>query len=566
MKIKRYVTSILIAALVLCVGAIAIHAQAAKAPAQKPGAAAPATAKPAGPAVNGPRAEDFLGKFPPLDFKPPKASDFRTTLSNGLVVYIAEDHEIPWFEAALLTPVGGGAIGGGRGRGMDDLEEVFYPQRPGGGGGGTRSFLEPKDKLGVQALTASVMRSGGTTTMTADQINERMEFLAGSVSPTSLSIHMRHVDEALKLWMDILTNPAFPADRITREKQMMAMPLRNENRNISTVASRTFQKLVYGDDSPIVWQPTEATINSITRDDVVAWHKKYWGANNAILVVAGDFNKAEMLQKLEATFGKWKNAETKAVPNYPKVAGAASKGGVYMVQPEGTTPNQGIIQIGTVGITIDDIDYPAFDLMNYTLGGGSFSSRITQVVRNDNGLAYTANSSIPSPAKYNGTFQSFVQTKNATVVFAAQLVMNEIERMYAGDVTEKDLNFAKTARVNAFPSMFSTVMGNIRSFAEFEMDGRPATYYETYLDRYRKVTIADIKRVAQKYLKPENMIIMVAGNIEECKAGADKTLPNQAIIDRMATKYGGRTIDGLAKKFGDGQVHVISLRARTTTN
>jgi zinc protease len=556
---KRYLTSILIAALVLCLGAIAIDAQAPKAPVQKSAAAQAAPAK-------GPRPEQFLGKFPPLDFKVPKASDFRTTLSNGLVVYIAEDHEIPWFQAALLTPVAGGGMAGGRGRGMGDDTEVFYPQRPGGGGGGTRSFLEPKDKLGIQNLTGTLMRSGGTTSMTADQINERMEFLAGSVTPTSLSIHTRHVDEGLKIWLDILTNPAFPEDRIRREKQAMIMPLRNRNRNISTVASRTFQQLVYGQDSPIVWEPSEATINSITRDDVVAWHKKYWGANNAILVVAGDFNRAEMLQKLDATFGKWRAADTRAVPNYPKVTGTVSKGGVYMVQPEGITPNQGIIQIGAVGLTIDDPDYPAVDLMNYTLGGGSFSSRITQVVRTDNGLAYTANSSVPSPPRYPGTFQAFCQTKNPTVVFAAQLMMNEIERMHAGEVTEKDLNFAKTARINAFPSMFSTVFGNIRNFAELELDGRPATYYDTYLDRYKKVTIADVKRVAQKYLKPDAMVIMVAGNIDECKAGADSTLPNQSIIDRMAAKYGGRTIDGLAKMFGDGQVHVVSLRAKATAN
>ena len=132
---------------------------------------------------------------------------------------------------------GGGGGGGGR-RGMEDLEEVFFPQRPGGGGGGgARSFLEPKDKLGLQAICGSVMRSGGTTTMTADQINERMEFLAGSVSPTSASIHTRYVDEVLKIWLDILNNPAFPEDRIKREKDSMAAPLRNRNRNLTGVAT-----------------------------------------------------------------------------------------------------------------------------------------------------------------------------------------------------------------------------------------------------------------------------------------------------------------------------------------
>jgi hypothetical protein len=107
--------------------------------------------------------------------------------------------------------------------------------------------------------------------------------------------------------------------------------------------------------------------------------------------------------------------------------------------------------------------------------------------------------------------------------------------------------------------MFSTIFGNIRNFAQLEMDKRPMDYYDTYLARYEKVTLADVKRVAQKYLQTGKMLIVVTGNIEECRAGADKLLPNQGTIDAMAAKYGGRTIDGLAKKFGDGTVHIVKL-------
>jgi zinc protease len=557
MTMRKRLLALQVVVLLLMAAVYAADRQATRT--QAPAAKAAATVPTATPAP-GPRPEQFLGKFPPLGFKPPKPAEFRHTLSNGLVVYIAEDHEIPWFEATLLTPVAGGAGGGGGRRGMAETV-IDFPQRPGaGGGGGARSFLEPKDKLGLQNICGAAMRSGGTTTMTADQINERMEFLAGSVSPTSLSIHMRHVDEGLKIWMDILTNPAFPEDRIRREKEAMAAPLRNRNRQLTGVATTTWEKLIYGEDSPITAEVTQATINNITRDDVVAWHKKYWGANNAILVVAGDFKTAEMLQRLEATFGKWRSAEAKATPPWPKVAAVASRPGVYMVQPLGTTPNQGVIRIGTLSLTQDDPDYAAVDLMNYTLGGGSFMSRITQVVRNDNGLAYSASSSVGADLHYPGAFAAFTQTKNSTVVFATELMMNEIERMYNGDVTEKDLRSAKSARINAFPSMFSTTFGNITNFARLEFEGRPRDYYETYLERYQKVTLADIKRVAKKYLQPDKMVVLVTGYVDECKAGADKSLPNQGTIDAMAAKYGGRTIDGLAKKLGDGTVHVVTLK------
>jgi zinc protease len=471
----------------------------------------------------GPRPE--LIKFKPLDFKPPKPDQYRTTLSNGLVVYIAEDHDIPWFNGSLLVRTG--------------------------------PFLEPKDKIGVDDFTASVMRTGGTVTMNGEQINERMDFLAGSVSPTSLSIHTRHLDEGLKIWMDLVNKPAFPEDKLRRERELALPSIRNRNKNVSQVTSRAYRELVYGENSPVTAEMTEATVSSITRNDLVEWHRKYWGSNNSILVVTGDFKKAEMLQKLEATFGQWRAAE-KAVPPIPPMQQAA-KGGVYMIQPE-VIPNQGIIQIGHIGIKQDDPDYPAVDLMNYVLGGGSFASRITKVVRTDNGLAYSANSRFSGGLLYPETFTASCQTKNSTVVFAAQLMLDLIEGMRAGEVTEADLTMAKKARLDSFPATFPSISSIIRNFASLEFYNRPMDYYDRYEAIYAKVKLADIKRVAQKWLQPDKMIILVGGNIAECKAGADKTLPNQSTIDALAAKFGGRTLDGLAKRYGDGTIHVLPLK------
>jgi len=545
--LKRTIASWLLPALLLLTVASGMHAQAAT-PAGHPNAgaasgtpapqasgtrgaaaqAAPA-AKPQVLVAKGPRPEQF--KFKPLVYDPPKGADFRTQLANGLVVYIAEDHEIPWISASLMMRTG--------------------------------PFLEPKDKLGVAGMASTVMRTGGTKTMTGEQINERMDFLAGSVSATSLSIHKRYLDEGLNMWTDILRNPAFPEDKVRRERDQALVNIRNRDKNLSQVAYRTYQKLLYGADSPIAAEPTEEGTSGITRDDLAAWHKKYWGANNAILVISGDFNKAEMLQKLEATFGKWTNAE-KAVPPIPKVAQAAGAG-VYMVQPDAPT-NQGVIQIGHIGLMMDDPDYPAVDLMNYVLGGGSFSSRITKVVRTDNGLAYSTSSSFGGGLQYPGTFTAFCQTKDATVVFASQLMLDLIEGMRAGDVKQADLDFARTARVEAFPATFGSMAQALGAFASLEFYNRPRDYYDVWRAKYQKVTLADIKRVAQKWLQTDKLVIMVAGNIDNCRKGADKMLPNQPTIDAMAAKFGGRTIDGLAKKYGDGQVHIISLAKRATTN
>jgi predicted Zn-dependent peptidase len=471
----------------------------------------------------GPRPDDFT--YEPLEFTPPKADDYRTQLSNGLVVYIAEDHEIPWFSASLMVRTG--------------------------------PFLEPPDKLGVASLTSRIMRTGGTRTMTGEEIDDRMDFLAGSVSATSLSVHMRDVDEGLTLWTDILNDPAFPEDKLRRQKESALVTIRNRNKNVSTVGGRAFSELAYGEDSPITAQQTEPIVNGMVRNDLVAWHRKYWGANNAILIVSGDFGRDEMLAKLEDTLGQWENAE-KSVPPIPEVEQAAA-GGVYMIEPE-VIPNQGVIRIGHIGLMQDDPDYPAVDLMNYILGGGSFSSRITKIVRSDHGLAYSTGSRFSGGTLYPGTFTASCQTKNSTVVFAAQLMLNEIERIRTEPVTEEDLEFARTARISAFPAQFSSISRILRNFANLEFNGRPMDFYETYEERYASVALDDIKRVAEKYLRPDRMIIMVAGNIEECRAGADRMLPNQQAIDEMAEKFGGRTIEGLASRYGDGTVHILKLK------
>jgi len=478
---------------------------------------------------DGPRPEDFT--FEPLDFTPPSPDEFRTELSNGLIVYIAEDHEIPWVDVSLLIRTG--------------------------------PFLEPADKIGVASLTSRIMREGGTTSMTGEEINERMDFLAGSVSATGLSIHVRHLDEALGIWMDILNNPAFPEDKLRRNKESALVAYENRNKNVSTVGGRAFNELVYGEDSPINAQRTDVIIKGINRGDLFAWHRRYWGANNAILIVAGDFDRDEILQKLEETLGQWPDAE-EAVPPIPEVTQAAAAG-VYMIEPE-VIPNQGVIRIGHLGIMQNHPDYAAVDLMNYILGGGSFSSRITKIVRSDNGLAYSTGSRFSGGTLYPGTFAASCQTKSSTVVFAAQLMLNEIERIRDEAVPEEDLEFARTARVNAFPALFGgggrsgVMFGTLRNFANLEFNDRPMDYFDTYVQRYEAVTVEDIQRVAQEYLRPENMIIMISGNIEESRAGADEMLPNQATIDEMAALFGGRTIDGLAEKFGDGTVHILELR------
>ena len=200
--------------------------------------------------------------------------------------------------------------------------------------------------------------------------------------------------------------------------------------------------------------------------------------------------------------------------------------------------------------------------MNYILGGGSFSSRITKVVRTDNGLAYSTSSSFGRGGRLTIRGRSRLlpdQELDGRLRLAAHA---RPDRGHAHRRRQRGRLEVRQERPGSTPSRrCSRVVGSIvPNFAtSSSTTGRWTTTTPT-LAKYEKVTIADLKRVAQKWLQPDKMIIMVAGNIAECRAGADKMLPNQPTIDAMAAKFGGRTIDGLAKKYGDGTVHTITLK------
>jgi zinc protease len=470
--------------------------------------------------------------YEPLEFTPPSPADFRTELSNGLVVYLAEDHEIPWFDASLLVRDG--------------------------------PFLEPADKIGLASLTQRLMREGGTTSMTGEDLDERMDYLAGSVTATRLSIHMRHLDEGLGIWLDILNNPAFPADKLRRQKEAALVSIQNRNQNVTSVAGRTFNDLIYGEDSPITAQQTEAMVNGFSRQDLLGWHERYWGANNAILIVAGAFDREEMLQKLEETFGQWR---TPRRPNR-RSRGAAGGGSRRVHDRAGGHPEPGGDSHRPPGL---DAGRPGLRCGGpHELHPGGrillLPHHQGRPVRPGAGLLHRVR--LLRRHALSRDFAASCQTKNSTVVFAAQLMLNEIERIRTEPVPAEDLEFARTARVNAFPAMFagggmgggSGIFRTLSNFAGLEFNGRPMDYYDRYVERYEQVTVADVQRVAQEYLRPENMIIMVAGNISESRAGADDLLPNQATIDEMAALFGGRTVDGLAAKYGNGTVRILDLK------
>ena len=233
--------------------------------------------------------------FPPLNQPQPPVAQ-RVELDNGMIIYLLEDHELPIVDISARIRTG--------------------------------AIYEPGDKIGLAAITGAVMRTGGTASKTGDELDEILENLAASVEvgigddsgTASMSVLKEDLDTGLEILADVLMNPAFREDKIELEKVQHRSAIARRNDDPGSITSREFGKLIYGADSPYARTTEYDTINSITRDDLVAFHAKYFRPNNTILGVLGDFNSEEILGKIREAFKGWQPGKSTCPtnPKYPR--------------------------------------------------------------------------------------------------------------------------------------------------------------------------------------------------------------------------------------------------------
>jgi predicted Zn-dependent peptidase len=322
--------------------------------------------------------------------------------------------------------------------------------------------------------------------------------------------------EGLQIFFDVLMNPEFREDAVKLAKARLIDQLRQANDQPSGVLSREYERLLYG-DQPLTWDPTKATYDGITAADLKTLHAKYFVPKNIILAASGDFTKADLKAKVNKAAGAWKSHAVQfpaLVKTFPKF-----EPGVYFIQK---AINQGYISIGHLGLEDTNPDYFAVQVMNFILGGGSFSSRITTKVRSNEGLSYNQGSRFAYRWGFPGTFSGYVQTKSATVGYAISLILNEFDRIRKEPVNDAEMETAINYYVESFADNFQTPQATMSSFANLEMTGKPMDYYKTYRDKVKAVTKAKVQEVAQKYIQPDKMAIMVVGDWEPCNKGGDK--------------------------------------------
>lgn len=429
--------------------------------------------------------------FPDLDFTLPDAAALRYELSNGTPVYALPDTEFPLINLTIL-------FNGG-------------------------NYMNPPGEEGLAELADEAWRSGGAGDMTAQELDEELDFLAANLSTTvgdvsgsvSLNVLAKDIDRGLELMMALVTSPRFQDDRFAKAKDDTLQAMKRRNDDSGDIEAREWDRLLFGDDYWSNRLPTKASIGAITADDCRAFVTSLVRSGNIVVAVTGDFDAAAMKAKLAGTIGTLP-VRTAPVPPVPQPAAGAAPG-IYLIDKPDV--NQGRLRIGQLGFRLGHPDEFALRVGNDILGGGGFTARMMKKIRSDEGLTYGAYSSTSFPVTMPGTFEASLQTKSSTVAYSAELVFNLIGSMRDGKVTDEELTTSKASFIETFPRRFENPRQVVSLYATDELLGRPHSYWTSYRDRIQAVDAGEIQKAFQRDIQPAKMVVLIVGNLAEILAG-----------------------------------------------
>jgi len=420
-------------------------------------------------------------RYPPLPaFEIPKPRVF--TLKNGLTVFLMEDRELPLIAAEVRIRTG--------------------------------ALLEPPDKTGLASLTGTVLRTGGTRSMNPDQVDEFLEDRAASIETSigqdsgfaSMSCLREDFDDVFRLFVEILRYPAFAQDRLDLAKVQANAAIARRNDSINAITAREFGRLVYGADSPLGRLTEYRTIASITREDLVAWHARFFHPNNMLLGLVGDFDATEMRRRIEKAFADWPKGPASSLPEptYRKEPNP----GVFFIEKNDVT--QANIVMGHLGITVRNPDYFAAQVLNEVLSG-SFAARLFSNVRSKKGLAYNVYGGIGSSFLYPGLTRVGCQTKSSTMSEAVAALKEELVGIIERPPDEAELKRAKESILNSFVFNYDSKREVLSQQLLYAYYGLPLDFLERYRANIERVSGEDVARVARTYIHPDQLTLLVVG-------------------------------------------------------
>jgi zinc protease len=429
-------------------------------------------------------------KVPPIEFKMPKVDTLM--FANGLHGYLIENHEIPVVDIVIRFKTG-------------------YPA---------------EDKTGLNELAGWALRNGGTSKYSKETLDDELEFLGASIETypsgggrmfgqgapsgtyigqVSANFLTKDMDKVLDMFSEVITHPVFDSSMIELRRKSMIEDIRRKADEPGQLGRSQFAKLVYG-DHPAGREATAKTVNGITRDDVVAFHARYVRPNNAVIGISGDITRQQALDKVNAFLAGWqRGGET---PTIPEMTYHAVPSVNYIYKDV----NQAYIYVGHMGVNAVNPDVPYIDIMNFVLGGGSFTSWIMQRVRSDEGLAYSAGSRYSGSPYGYGIFTASCQTRSDAAMRALGLVIEQINRMKDQGPSAEEVGTAKDSFINTQVFDYESSSGLVNRLAWFDIVGLPLDTLERQFKAYQTATLADVDRVAKQYLHPDGLTILVVGN------------------------------------------------------
>lgn len=406
------------------------------------------------------------------------------TLSNGLPVWIVEMHEVPVVDVSLIVKSGAAA--------------------------------DPAGRFGVAHFTAEMLDEGAGS-LDALALADAIDMLGASLTTgasfdaSTVRLHalVSTLDAALPIMADVALRPTFPQtdlDRLRAERLTALLQLRD---NPSQLATAAFNRLLYGADHRYGTgvMGTEATNKAFTADDLRGFHAAHFQPQNAHLLVVGDVTAATVLPALERAFGGWTNTGEVPRPALPAAAQPRARQ-VFLVDRPGAPQSQ--IRIGAIGVPRSTPDYHAIDVAN-TMLGGSFSSRLNQNLREKHGYSYGAGSQF-AMRQAAGPFVALSGVQTDKTREALGEFFNELGGMAQPAPTD-ELARAKNLGALSFPGSFETTTDMAGHLIDLVVYGLPESFFNEYVQKTEAVTAADVQRVAREHIRPDRVIVVVAGDL-----------------------------------------------------
>jgi zinc protease len=411
-------------------------------------------------------------KFPPYAVK---------TLANGLQVIAVSHHEQPAVSLRLIVRAG--------------------------------AAQDPEDRPGVAALAATLLDQG-TTTKSAEQIANAIDSIGGAMGTGAGSdlsfiqaiVMKDSLNVALDLVSDVAQHPAFARDEIERQRQQTLSGMRVSYDDPEFLANLVFDRLVYGFHP--YGRPQSGTpeaVAAVTREDLLAFHQKWFGANNAILAIVGDVTPEEAFAGAERAFGSW--AKTAAEPLRPIDPPPPTRRVVVIDKPGAV---QTEIRVGNLAIPRKSDDFMALDLASKVLGGEG-ANRLHRVLRAERGLTYGASADF-NALKQAGDIVAQTNTRSATTGETLRLMVDEVWKLLRDRVGDRELEGAQEYLTGSFPLTIETPSQIALQILNAVFFGLNMNDLQTYRERVNAVTVDDVQRVARNYLHPDKLTVVLVGD------------------------------------------------------